>query len=523
MAVNGPVQYFEAAFSPPVFDHLIRPDSLSSCWGLVNLIYPLTASICLVYLMRNFLSPRFKYPWLSGGLFPFFLHLFTAAVMGWEPGINRALPGTFLLWYLIFLIMICCLLYRGGWTEKLYLAVTFYTFYLLTIQMLEYTGHGLFQLTMGVRLPFVREEPRILIYNTCPLFYQWFYQAETASPAVYNSIFCLISAGACALLVFVSRYLSKKLKNRTRDMGWKELSFLLLPEGAGISFYSFMTFVKPLLFEDRAVDQAKSYGPVIYYMIPALTLAFLLAILYSCDIYEQILDRSEEREKAAMLAGEMEQLEKHIRDLEQIHAGIRSMKHDMKNYMFDIKSLLRTRGIEVDEDEGLGVYFSGVGKALDQFDYTCRTGNPVTDVVVNGKCRQARQMGISFSCTFCFPETYNISAFDISVILNNALNNALEACSNLREQRPEELLFIEAEAYCKNNMFFIEIRNSFDGVLSSGRKSGFPGTRKKDTCGHGLGLENIRQCADKYLGAVEFTHDEKQFCLTVMLQRVWES
>lgn len=115
-----------------------------------------------------------------------------------------------------------------------------------------------------------------------------------------------------------------------------------------------------------------------------------------------------------------------------------------------------------------------------------------------------------------------ISAFDISIILNNSLNNALEACENLKELKPEEPLSISIEAYCKNNMFFIEVINTFDGMIRYEKKDDILLTRKENYFEHGLGFQNIRKCAEKYLGSAEYSYEAKQFCVTVMLQKVWE-
>lgn len=89
----------------------------------------------------------------------------------------------------------------------------------------------------------------------------------------------------------------------------------------------------------------------------------------------------------------------------------------------------------------------------------------MTDVVLNGKYQQAKSLGIQFDSEFLFPSDYGIDVFDLSIILNNALNNALEACEVLSGSDPEVERFISVTSYCKNNMFLIEVKNSFDGTV----------------------------------------------------------
>ena len=172
------------------------------------------------------------------------------------------------------------------------------------------------------------------------------------------------------------------------------------------------------------------------------------------------------------------------------------------------------------EGEGeLAGYFSGIGTALDALNFYFHTGNPVTDVVLNGKYQQAKSLGIQFDSEFLFPSDYGIDVFDLSIILNNALNNALEACEVLSGSDPEAERFINVTSYCKNNMFLIEVKNSFDGTVCVTEDGGLK-SRKQDTHRHGLGFQNIVRCADKYLGSADYTCCDRTFTLIVMLQKI---
>ncbi|MFR3343162.1 MAG: GHKL domain-containing protein [Anaerobutyricum sp.] len=68
-------------------------------------------------------------------------------------------------------------------------------------------------------------------------------------------------------------------------------------------------------------------------------------------------------------------------------------------------------------------------------DYKFNTGNAVTDVIINDKYQKAENAGISFPVKFNLGETDTISAFDIGIILNNLLDNAIEACEKLEQEQ----------------------------------------------------------------------------------------
>lgn len=73
-------------------------------------------------------------------------------------------------------------------------------------------------------------------------------------------------------------------------------------------------------------------------------------------------------------------------------------------------------------------------------------------------------------------------------------------------------------AYAKGKMFFLEMENSFDGKVVRKRDAEFPITTKADKKVHGIGPMNIKNTAEKYHGAVDWSIQHKVFTLSVMLK-----
>lgn len=57
----------------------------------------------------------------------------------------------------------------------------------------------------------------------------------------------------------------------------------------------------------------------------------------------------------------------------------------------------------------------------------------MTDVILSEYRERAEKSGITFESRFVYPENENLDVFDVSVILNNALENALQAAKKFRE------------------------------------------------------------------------------------------
>ena len=64
----------------------------------------------------------------------------------------------------------------------------------------------------------------------------------------------------------------------------------------------------------------------------------------------------------------------------------------------------------------------------------------------------------------------------------------------------------------------MEVKNAFVGKVVF-RRDGLPVTTKKeDVPMHGIGLSNVRQEAEKYMGELELRTNQREFSATVLLQ-----
>ena len=143
--------------------------------------------------------------------------------------------------------------------------------------------------------------------------------------------------------------------------------------------------------------------------------------------------------------------------------------------------------------------------------FSVKTGNPVTDVIISEKQKEALEKGVEFSCNFSFPAVSNFSTYDISVILGNILSNAMEAAESSNGKK------VKVSGVVKDQIYFIDVKNSFDGVLDIDEVTGLPLSTKATGEGHGYGLRNVKKVAEKYYGAVEIKQVDGEVWTTVMM------
>ena len=255
-----------------------------------------------------------------------------------------------------------------------------------------------------------------------------------------------------------------------------------------------------------------------YGIIPGLIFLSLFLVASSLRMRWRVIEEEEKRGRLLIYQSRVEDMEAYIRDLEGMQEHVKGMKHDMKNYASDIHALLglwQENGGDSSREElqrELTGYLDSMEQRLDRFQLHYKTGNPVTDVIINRFRQQAQAEDITAECRFSYPEELGINPFDLSVILNNAFSNALEACKRVKEER-----FISLQGVQRERIFFLEMRNS----MGTGQILKREGRFLKSTKGeeeHGLGLKNIASCVEKYGGHMEFGQENGVFFLTILLQ-----
>ena len=220
-----------------------------------------------------------------------------------------------------------------------------------------------------------------------------------------------------------------------------------------------------------------------------------------------------ERQKHFIEEQQVKAMKERLEEAENFYGSIRKVRHEMKNHMANIKGLADAgQYVEIEE------YVHKMDETMQELDYKYATGNAVTDVIINDKWRRAKKAGIRFDADFRY--SGEIPVFDLGIILNNLLDNAIEACEKLEPGKG----FIRLSLKRKKQFLLLEVENSFDGNMPVREGGSLPSTTKQSTLPgiiteHGIGLENVRDMAERYFGGVNIKVKGDVFHVTVMLQQ----
>ena len=307
------------------------------------------------------------------------------------------------------------------------------------------------------------------------------------------------------MLYAVARLLMKK----TMKLHIKELCYLLLIPITGILFVNII-FNILLIVNENLVFQLYEQFPVFLGIVPVVAALFYAGILITIVSYQKMIGLQEEKEKYFVEQQQVHAIQERMEEVEQFYHGIRQMKHEMKNHMTNIKGLVRN-GSYGDIEQ----YIDHMDESMNVFEITIKTGNTVTDVIVNDKQKAAEKQGIQFQSEFSYPKSDGYNAYDIGVIINNLLQNALEACEKMAEGKR----YIYLSGRQKKKFYMINVKNSFEGEVIFDTKTNLPlSTKGKDIALHGIGLSNVKREADKYMGDVDIRARKNEFSVAVLLQ-----
>ena len=310
---------------------------------------------------------------------------------------------------------------------------------------------------------------------------------------------------AIVVMWLVIKLIHKVYVNKKEEISGKELILLFATLLTVMVGYFTFNFFSDVYVEDTGnyvwnVHPGYTFLRVIYQIVSFATV--LIAVI----IYQRIKEKQREENVNLLLAEQIENTKQHISEVEKLYGDIRALKHDMGNHITVLENLMMKN-----ETEECEKYLLELKAAWSESVAEIKTGNPVTDVILMQKQKEAEEKGIDFRCKFMYPADTNINAFDVSVILNNAIANAFEGVKECENP------YISVSAYRKKNAYMMEVINCISKSVEIDNETGLPETTKNDKGSHGYGLTNIRKVARKYQGDLDISQNKNIFTLTVML------
>lgn len=342
---------------------------------------------------------------------------------------------------------------------------------------------------------------------------------QFASNLIMSIVIIVIEIIRCLLLYFSVKKIVRSFSYKENME--KEVLYYSLPAIAGILVSILLRQLITTTMSETGVNIYEKY-PLLYVIAPMITFILLVADIICFKMYQDMIGLQKERAEKIIIQNQIMQMQNAMLEMDCLYDGVRRIRHDMKNQMTVLQSLLQEKGILADsKNEELRIYIEDMFGAIDQTETKIRTGNTVCDAIINNKFHVAENEIENIRVNadyFTMKEEIGIKAYDIGIILNNGLDNAIEACKRLRKKNRDIDTFITIRSFRNGKMHFIEIANSFDGTIHFDKASGYPVSTKENKELHGIGLKNVKKCAIKYGGDIDFIVKDNIFILSVMIK-----
>lgn len=366
--------------------------------------------------------------------------------------------------------------------QKIFLAITFFSIRWLTV-------------AMAGRLDDL--VTKALVFRNMSAEKVWLQYGLYVGTRVLDIVLC-IAFIAVAIGLINKAYIYKK-----DEMSVKEMVMLIIPSLVGVTGYGILQYYLMIYERDTGKNLIDTYGfygalSFLHYLIS------IVAILDVIVMFQNWKEMQEEQRGQELVLNQISDMKKHIGEVEKLYRDIRSMRHDMGNHIQTLEHLVAHNNMD-DATE----YLEHLKNEWDEVSPEIKTGSPVIDVILMEKLREAKERQIRFLSDFHYPHNTKLNAFDLSVIMNNALNNCME---NVSGDDP----YISISSFRKNSIFMITIKNSFGGQLNFG-DSDLPETTKSGR-EHGIGLNNIRRVARMYMGDISLEQGNEEVILSIMMQ-----
>lgn len=324
----------------------------------------------------------------------------------------------------------------------------------------------------------------------------------SVSQVLMAALFTILCTLAC-------RSISRNLKGPPGDMNRAEFRLLALPGAVGLLICILLRILSVSLTEKGTVFLFDTY-PVLRVLVPAAAAACLASVVSAAGTCREMWDLEEQRRAALAAEQRLRALREQVRETQSVNDHMRKMRHDLKNTLLVIRELAS----ELPESD-LQQYVSDLTEDMKKLERPFASGDPVADILLAAKRRAVLEKvpEAAFDADgFRIAEHTGISSYDLGILLGNALDNAAEA---LEAQAAGEK-FIRLRSSLYDDMLLLSIENSCRKGVVRRKDDGLPVSTKNG--GHGIGLRNIRDIAEKYAGTMDWKMEKGIFTLAVLLK-----
>lgn len=280
-------------------------------------------------------------------------------------------------------------------------------------------------------------------------------------------------------LILIRIFSKKNINTQNKSVFWQ---LMIMPVASVFALFVFRYISLETLLTDTA-----------NILCSIASLFLLISNIIVFFIYEHSMNNAAELYELRSKK-QKEEIEKQYFDiLEQNNKDLKIFTHDIKNHLEQISNLT--------DNSEISSYISKLYGTVNKYSSVVLSGNKTLDVIINKYNTLCANKDIEITFNVKTANLIDIDNADLSTILNNALDNAVESAEQSYDKR------ISVDIYTKDLFEMIKIQNSCDSVPVISNKKLLTSKKEKEL--HGFGIESIMRTIDNYDGIFDWNYDEK--------------
>lgn len=319
-----------------------------------------------------------------------------------------------------------------------------------------------------------------------------------------NELVLFLQSGSSKLLYFLTVYLLAKLstKEERNDLGSaKSFLLLLLP----------ITSIVILLGIFKAAISYE-FDKSIYVVLIISTVLLMYANIAVFWVHESLIKTQKENTELQLQAQKAELDTEYYTLLQNQYENSNILTHDIKRHLLSIKDLA-----DENDCDGIEHYIDNLYSEYEVKNIKKYSNHKLVNAIINRYAKVFADSGITFNCDIRNIDFSFLDDNDLTSLLDNLLENALEASRDSEEKIVELLI-------TPTNVNYISISLNNTCSVAPNIKNGKLITTKKKSSPHGYGIKSIKRIADKYDGNVSFDYDNKTqvFHIRIVIKNAYD-
>ena len=204
-------------------------------------------------------------------------------------------------------------------------------------------------------------------------------------------------------------------------------------------------------------------------------------------------------------AYQSELLTTHYAEVENMYRRMRGWRHDYRNHIQVLKSYADMGALD-----DIRRYLDALDTDLNTVDMALKTGNKMTDIILNSKISLAKSKEIAVTADAHVAVALTTAEIDLCIIIGNLFDNAIEAGMAL----PKEERVIRGYMDMKNTQLYMSFTNRTAGKKQHKENGRFPSSKGH---GHGYGLVRIDTIIERYQGYIRRNSEDGAFTTEILL------